>query len=143
MNNISKNNISIDDLLKELEFVASRSSGKGGQNVNKVSTKITLIFDVEKSGTLTSNLKNLIKSRLSNRINSKGQLRLSVSKERFQYRNKSLAIKKFLELLNDALEPEEIRIRTKPGKKSIEKRLHNKSVHSEKKRLRGSKPEME
>jgi len=143
MNNLAKNNISIDSLKKELVFIASRSSGKGGQNVNKVSTKITLIFDLGKSKVLNENAKTLIYSRLNNRINSKGQMQLNVSKERSQFLNKTLAVKKFLELINIALEPEEIRISTKPSKKSKEKRLSDKTIQGAKKKSRSLKPLVE
>jgi ribosome-associated protein len=140
MDNMQRHNINKINLLKELIFRATRSSGKGGQNVNKVSTKITLIFDVEKSGILDASAKAIIKSRLRTKIGANGQLKLNVSKERYQSVNKSIAIKKFLILINKALEPEEIRIKTKPGKTSIKKRLSDKANHSAKKKLRSRKP---
>jgi len=143
MDNLIRNNIFFKELLKELFFVATRSSGKGGQNVNKVSTRITLIFDIEKSKILDENAKELLKNRLRTRINAKGQLKLNVSKERYQSINKSIAIKKFLALINSAFEPKEIRIKTKPNRVSNEKRLFEKANLSVKKKIRTQKPIIE
>jgi ribosome-associated protein len=128
--------INTTDLLKELSFRTSRSSGKGGQNVNKVSTKVSLIFEIEKSSVLNGNLKKIILEKLKSHINSKGLLQITVSKERYQHVNKSIAVKKFLKLIEKALEPETERIKTNPTRASKEKRLHNKANISVKKRLR-------
>jgi ribosome-associated protein len=130
MNNYIKLNIIPTDLLRELAFKAIRSQGKGGQNVNKVATKIVLIFDLDNSSALNEDLKKLIKSKLGRRVDSKGILQLSVSKERSQYLNKTLAIKKFINLIDKALEQEEERIETKPTRKSKERRLLDKAVRS-------------
>ncbi len=143
MDNLIKHDIFYKDILKELCFIASRSSGKGGQNVNKVSTKITLIFDIKNSRILDENSKEIIKNRLRTRINAKGQLKINVSNERYQSLNKSIAIKKFFVLINNALESEEIRIMTKPKRISIEKRLFEKANLSVKKKMRIKKPLIE
>ena len=143
MENLFIKNISSDELLKELSFQATRSSGKGGQNVNKVSTKITLIFDIEKSYVFNNVEKETLLRRLQTRINAKGELKLSVSRERYQSVNKSIAIKQFLSLINKALKPDAIRIKTKPGRASHEKRLFEKANLSAKKKTRSKKPTIE
>lgn len=139
MQNLLSHNINSKDLIKELVFRATRSSGKGGQNVNKVSTKVILIFNLEKSNVLGENTKSIIKDRLCNRISKQGNIQLTASKERSQQMNKSAVIKKFLSLINDALESEELRIITKPTKISINKRLAKKAAHSLKKQIRRTK----
>jgi ribosome-associated protein len=143
MDNLIRHNINKINLLKELIFKATRSSGKGGQNVNKVSTKVTLIFDIDNSAILNPDLKRTIKNHLRTKITAGGILKLSVSKERYQSVNKSIALKKFLFLINMALEPEELRIKTKPGKISIRKRLSDKANLAAKKKLRSKKPELD
>ena len=143
MNNFSRYNITDTELLKELKFRATRSSGKGGQNVNKVSTRITLIFELEKSAILNEDAKKIIRKQLKSKINLKGQITFSVSKERYQSVNKSIAIKKFIAMIDNALELKEIRIKTKPGLASKEKRLSNKANIAAKKKLRAQKPSIE
>ena len=132
----SFNTINIDNLLSELVFKTTRSSGKGGQNVNKVSTKVILIFDIVKSQTIDDGSKELIMNRLINKISNAGLLQMSSSKERSQFMNKKAVIQKFLVTINKALETDEERIATKPGRKAKAKRLDNKSKHSEKKQNR-------
>ena len=122
-----------EDIKKEFTFEAVRSSGSGGQNVNKVSTKVIISFDVKKSLILSEKFKSILKEKLRNRISQKGILRVSVSRERSQFRNKTAAIEKLLLLINDALEPEEKRIATKPTKVSKLKRIANKKNNSVKK----------
>ena len=134
MNNF--NQILTSELLNELEFKTTRSSGKGGQNVNKVSTKVILIFDIVNSQAIDDASKTLIQSRLFNKISKNGLLQMSSSKERSQYMNKKAVIKKFLETLNRAMEVDELRIKTKPGRAAKEKRLDNKSKLSDKKQQR-------
>jgi len=127
------NNISPDEIIKELNFMAVRSSGSGGQNVNKVSSKVIISFDVKSSLVLKEQIKEILIGKLKNRISQKGILRVSVSKDRSQYNNKMAAIEKLLLLLNNALKPEEKRIATKPTKASELKRILNKKAHSVKK----------
>jgi ribosome-associated protein len=124
------------DLLEEINFIASRSSGAGGQNVNKVNTKVSLYFHIENSQKLTADEKELLIFRLKNKINAEGFLVLSSQKERTQGQNKKNAIEKLLTLLNKNLAPEKDRIPTKPTVSSMEERLKEKKKVSEKKTLR-------
>ena len=123
-------------ILRELNFKASRSSGSGGQNVNKVSTKVELRFEIESSLLFTENEKDRIKIKLKNRISSEGILIISSDSERTQLRNKKKAIEIFFDLLEKALLKPKKRIKTKVSKASIEKRLKEKKIQSEKKQLR-------
>ncbi|HPG40573.1 MAG TPA: alternative ribosome rescue aminoacyl-tRNA hydrolase ArfB [bacterium] len=121
----------------ELEFSASRSSGPGGQNVNKVSSKITLSFDVRKSAGLTEEQKALIMQRLASRINKEGILQLSVQDSRSQFTNKNVAILRFTELLAGALQTRKKRRPTRPSMAAKVKRLEAKKQRSEVKSTRG------
>ena len=136
INNSKYKHININAIIEELTFKTSRSSGKGGQHVNKVSTKVQLIFKIEESATLSIEDKYLIFSRLSNRINKNGEIQISSSNERSQLDNKTNAIEKFLTLVNCALEPVELRIDTKPTWSSKIRRKVIKKVQSKKKELR-------
>ena len=82
-------------ILKELHFKAIRSSGAGGQHVNKVSSKIELTFDLENSEALNDDEKTLLKSKLSSKLTTENILILTVEETRSQHKNKELAIKKF------------------------------------------------
>jgi ribosome-associated protein len=120
----------------EIYFKTSRSSGSGGQNVNKVSTKVELNFDVVHSKLLTEAEKKLIFSKLSNRINKEGVLKVTVQETRSQFENKEIALKKFKELIAASFRKTKRRIRTKTSKGAKEKRLSSKKKHSEQKRSR-------
>lgn len=121
----------------ELEFSASRSSGPGGQNVNKVNTKVELRFNIAQSAYLTDSQKQKIEKYCNNKINSNGELIISSQTERSQLKNKEKAIERFQHLIAMALKPVKPRKATKPTLTSIEKRLSNKKVLSEKKKFRG------
>jgi ribosome-associated protein len=125
-----------DQILKELLFKTSRSSGSGGQNVNKVSTKVELRFDLYNSSLLSDNEKERVKIKLKNRISSEGILVMSSDSERTQLRNKKNVIELFFELLEKALHKPKKRVKTKPTRSSKEKRLKEKKMKSDKKRLR-------
>ncbi|PQJ68593.1 peptide chain release factor-like protein, partial [Polaribacter butkevichii] len=88
-----------ENILKELSFKGIRSSGAGGQHVNKVSSKIELTFDLENSLSLSDNEKTLLKTKLSNKLTKENTLILFCDESRSQHRNKEVAIKRFLELL--------------------------------------------
>lgn len=125
-----------DLLLKETSMTASRSGGPGGQNVNKVSTKVELRFPVEKSEILNDSQKQRILAKLKNRINKQGELIITSSTERTQWRNREKAVKLFFELIEKALIIQPKRKKTKPTAASRLKRLQNKKFLSEKKSLR-------
>ena len=124
------------DFSKELSFRTSRSSGKGGQHVNKVETRVELLFDVKNSKILSNTQKNLAKRNLKNRINSDGIFILSNETERSQKRNKSIVIKRFHEMMEEALIPDKKRKFTKIPQAIQAKRLINKKQHGTKKALR-------
>lgn len=128
--------VSENDLLSECLFTFTRSSGAGGQHVNKVSTKVELWFDVNSSRVLTADQKNLIISRLKNNATS---IRLTSGRERSQLANLKLVSKRFVEKIGKLLEVVPERIATKPPAASREKRLSNKRLLSEKKAGRQSK----
>ena len=120
----------------ELTYHFSRSSGPGGQNVNKVNTRVTLYFDVKNSPSLTGFKKKAITTKLRTRINKEGVLRVIAQKHRTQVANKKNATERFAELLKDALTFKPPRRKTKPTKGSIKRRLENKKQKSQTKQLR-------
>ncbi len=124
--------------LSEFTFKTSRSSGPGGQNVNKVETKVTLLFDLDASPSLSDDAKERIHTALPGRINKEGILRVTSSKYRSQAANREAAIERFYDLVLEALEPKKARRKTKPSKRVKERRLENKRRRSETKRLRRS-----
>jgi ribosome-associated protein len=98
---------------EELAFTTSRSSGPGGQNVNKVSTRVTLLFDVEGSALLSPQQRESVRSRLPGRINRDGILRVVSQRHRTQLANREAAVRRFAELLREALTeaPERVPVR--------------------------------
>ncbi len=128
-----------DLLHAELKFKAVRSSGKGGQHVNKVSSKIELYFKVKKSLQFNEEQKEMILEKLSNRINADGILILESQETRSQLRNKEIAIEKFDELISKALQKRKKRIKSKPSAAVVARRLEGKKMISEKKHLRSKK----
>jgi ribosome-associated protein len=128
--------IDIDKLIKECVFTAARSSGSGGQKVNKVSSKVSLAFDVNSSDTLDEDQKRLILEKLANRVNKNGLLQISSESERTQWMNKKAVTARFSLLVRQALAPERKRVATKPTFTSIQKRLEEKKRKSDKKRFR-------
>lgn len=126
-------------LHSELDFKAVRSSGAGGQNVNKVSTKVILNWNSLGSSGLTENQLIRIREKLANRINKEGILILECDETRSQLKNKKLVTKRFFYLLENALLVAKKRIATKIPKSVIRKRLNDKKVNSEKKQNRNFK----
>ncbi len=125
----------------ELRFTASRSGGPGGQNVNKVATKITLRFDLRASRTLTSEQKRRVAERLAARINREGVLTLHASRRRTQAANRADAVARFAVLLRDALRPPKRREPTRPTRGSGERRLEEKRLRSGLKLARARRPD--
>ncbi len=128
--------ISIPDLSAEFQFLTSRSSGPGGQNVNKVNSKVELRFDVRNSLQLTQEQKDLICIKLASKINDDGILSVISQRDRSQLSNKEDAIQKLYQLLVKALTPVKPRKKTKPTQGSVEKRLTQKRLKSETKQNR-------
>lgn len=121
------------ELEREFNFKAIRSSGSGGQHVNKVATKIELSFSVSDSSVLTEDQKALIIEKLSNRLTKEHILILQCGETRSQLKNKRIAISRAFSVLEAALEVKAERKPTKVPKSVIKKRLKNKKIQSEKK----------
>lgn len=128
--------LKMKDFSKELNFKTSRSSGAGGQNVNKVETAVTVLWKVDESEFFNERQKALIQEKLKNRINLDGLLFLTVSESRTQLMNKNKAIEKIIDIVNKALIVPKTRIATKPSRAKKEKRLDTKKKISEKKENR-------
>lgn len=120
-------------LYTELTFKTSRSGGAGGQNVNKVSSKVELIFDLAKSTQFTVEQKETIFVKLANRIDNEGLLHLQCDETRSQLKNKEMVFERLLDLISIALKPVKKRKPSKPSKASIRKRLETKKKLSDKK----------
>lgn len=124
------------DFSSELKFTTSRSGGKGGQHVNKVSTKVELHFDYLNSFILDDEQKRLIGLKLKSFINKDGMMTVVAQEERSQLMNKKRAIGKFYGLLERAFKKTKRRIATKPGPGYQKKRLESKRKHAEIKKTR-------
>jgi len=124
------------DLQKEVTYKTSRSGGKGGQNVNKVSSKVELLFDVAQSTLFTDDEKTLMLSRLQSRLNKDGYVQVICEEERSQYLNKEKALEKLHLILTRALHQPKKRKATKPTKAMIAARLANKKLLAAKKENR-------
>jgi ribosome-associated protein len=122
----------------ELGFRYARSSGPGGQNVNKVATKVTLLFDVDGSANLSDKQKALITRRLANRISRDGVLRVSSQRHRSRSANQRDALRRFASLLEGALRERRQRRRTRVPGSEKKRRLEEKRRRSRVKKLRGS-----
>ncbi|MCP4584223.1 MAG: aminoacyl-tRNA hydrolase [candidate division Zixibacteria bacterium] len=123
----------------ELEFSFSRSSGPGGQNVNKVSSRVSLLFDITNSPSLSDLQRLRIQAKLKTRINSEGILRVICQKFRSQSANREEAIIRFAELLRQALKRNPPRKKTKVPKAAVEKRIEEKKRQSRTKQRRTKK----
>ena len=122
-----------NELNKEVQYRTSRSSGPGGQNVNKVSSKVELVFDVMNSAILSDNQKHIIVEKLQNRITKEGLFILQCEDTRSQLKNKEIVFERFVNLIEQALKPVKKRKPTKPTKSSVQRRLKDKKKLSDKK----------
>ena len=129
-------------ILHEVILRATRSSGKGGQNVNKVSSKVEVRFPLHTSTALTDAQKTIIFNKLKNRINLDGEIVLSSQDDRSQLQNKRIVIAKLFDLLNKALKPIKKRIPVKPSLAKVRKRLNEKMEHAVKKENRSYKADL-
>ena len=123
-------------LINELQFSASRSSGPGGQNVNKLNTRVELRFLISKSDVFTTEEKERLLKKLKNRINAEGELIVTSQSERSQLANKVKVTDLFFDLLEKALNVPKRRKKTAPTAASRLKRLESKKITSSKKQLR-------
>ncbi|GGF05407.1 alternative ribosome rescue aminoacyl-tRNA hydrolase ArfB [Hymenobacter cavernae] len=123
----------INDLTPELQFQTARSSGPGGQNVNKVESKVEVRFHVASSQLLTDEQKGLILSKLGKQLTTDGYLIVTAQEDRSQLRNKETAIRKLHDLLKRALHKPKARRATRPSAGAVRERLQAKKKHSEKK----------
>jgi len=125
-----------EKILSELNFKAVRSSGAGGQNVNKVSSKVVLSFDLKNSQALAENEKQLLETKLRSRLTLEFVLILNCDEDRSQLKNKEIVTKRFLEIIEKGLIVPKIRKATKIPKSVIRKRIKDKMNASEIKKTR-------
>lgn len=129
-------NLNKADLQKEVSYKTSRSGGKGGQNVNKVSTKVELLFPIETSLLFTDEEKALLISKLHSRFNKDGLLQIVCDEERSQLLNKEIALERLVQILGNALIVPKVRKKVKISKAKKAARLDAKKMHSAKKESR-------
>lgn len=123
--------VNIPDLSSEFQFITSRSSGPGGQNVNKVNSKVELRFDIQNSSLLSDDQKEILLAKLAAKISSEGILSVVSQRDRSQLSNKEDATEKFYLLISKTLKPVKRRKNTRPTKSSVERRLTIKRMKSE------------
>jgi len=132
----------IPKIITELQYKAVRSSGAGGQNVNKVSSKVVLSFDLKNSQALSDEEKLLIETNLASRLTADLVLILQCDEDRSQLKNKEIVTKRFLELIKKGLHVPKIRKATKVPKSVIKKRIKDKKNLSDLKKSR-RKPDLD
>ena len=122
--------MNITALEKELVFKTSRSSGSGGQHVNKVETRVELNFNVAQSQVLSQDEKDTLLDKWKNKISKEGVYQIAVESSRSQLRNKAIAIELFLDHLRHSLTKKKPRVASKPSRASKEKRLKKKKIQA-------------
>jgi len=127
----------------EIHYRFSRSSGPGGQNVNKLSTKVSLIFDLEHSSAMDETVKSRLRQKLATYFDSAGKITITSQESRSQYENRLIALEKFVELLGKALTIPKIRKETRPTKSSATKRLDGKNKRGLAKKMRSKRIDLE
>jgi len=132
--------LSLERLRRWLEIRFDRAAGPGGQNVNKVSTRVTLLFDFQECPALSASDRNRIRQRLATRLSRDGRLRVVSQAARTQAANRLLAEQRLLELLRNATQTAKRRRPTRPTAAARERRLKAKRLRGEVKRLRRSRP---
>lgn len=120
-------------LIQETNFKAVRSSGAGGQNVNKVSSKVELYFNLPTSVAFSEAEKERIRKKLSSRLTNNGDIILQCDESRSQHRNREIIVKRFLEMMREGIKKPKLRKKTKPSKAAKLKRLREKKLNAEKK----------
>lgn len=120
-------------LLKELSFKGIRSSGPGGQHVNKTASKIEVTFDLESSDALSETEKERLRNKLATKISAEGIITIQCGETRSQHRNKAIAIERLVVLLHQNLKVAKKRKKTKPSKGVMERRLKSKKEQAMKK----------
>ena len=130
------NRFDINDLLNEASFNFSRSGGKGGQNVNKVETKVELVFNIPASLVLDEKSKARLLERLSSKTDKEGNIHIISQTERTQIGNRKKAVQKFEAVIKNALKKEKKRKKTRLPESAKKKILEEKRKHGEKKRER-------
>lgn len=133
---ITRSVFTVDKVLAELEFSATRSSKPGGQNVNKVSTKVVLRFDLANSEVLDEETKEFLTEKWANKLTNDGLLIIQSQKHRSQLQNRKETLKKLESLIEKAFKVKKPRIKTKPSKGAVKSRLDKKKKRSEKKQWR-------
>lgn len=125
--------MNIDLLLSELTFKAIRSSGPGGQHVNKTASKVEVYYDLDNSQALSDSEKERLRNKLSSKISSEGIISIQCGETRSQHRNKTIIIERLIELLKQNLKVAKRRKKTKPSRGSVERRLKSKKQQALKK----------
>jgi ribosome-associated protein len=123
-------------ILSEIRAQTSRSSGKGGQHVNKTETKVELFWNIEESSGVTSQQKKRLFEKLKNKINADSELHITCEETRSQVKNREIAEKKLWDTIQRALKKSKRRIKTKPTKASQKKRVDDKKKKGQIKKLR-------
>lgn len=126
-------NLNKADLQREVQYKTSRSGGKGGQNVNKVSTKVELLFSIRDSALFTDEEKEILSQKLQSRFNKDRLVQVVCDEERSQFLNKEIAVERLVVLLTQALQKQKVRKPTKMSRAAKAARVDNKKKQSAKK----------